>query len=210
MSDQEPDLNAAYALETPEDNRRLYAQWATTYDQTFAERMEYRLPRIVALVLAEVFVGPGPVLDVGAGTGLVAQNMLMRSMFEIDALDISADMLAVAMDKGLYARAIEADLSGPLDLPDETYGAVVSAGTFTHGHVGPDALDELLRVARKGAVFVLSINAAHFEARGFVAKFAALEPVIDRVEHRVVNIYGPGSEAAHQDDQAHIAVFWKR
>ena len=101
MSDQEPDLNAAYALETPEDNRRLYAQWATTYDQTFAERMEYRLPRIVALVLAEVFVGPGPVLDVGAGTGLVAQNMLMRSMFEIDALDISADMLAVAMAKGL-------------------------------------------------------------------------------------------------------------
>ncbi|MDG1168519.1 MAG: class I SAM-dependent methyltransferase [Sulfitobacter sp.] len=210
MSDQEPDLNAAYALETPEDNRRLYAQWATTYDQTFAERMEYRLPRIVALVLAEVFVGPGPVLDVGAGTGLVAQNMLMRSMFEIDALDISADMLAVAMAKGLYARAIEADLSGPLDLPDETYGAVVSAGTFTHGHVGPDALDELLRVARKGAVFVLSINAAHFEARGFAAKFAALEPVIDRVEHRVVNIYGPGAEAAHQDDQAHIAVFWKR
>jgi predicted TPR repeat methyltransferase len=210
MSDQEPDLNAAYALETPEDNRRLYAQWATTYDQTFAERMEYRLPRIVALVLAEVFVGPGPVLDVGAGTGLVAQNMLMRSMFETDALDISADMLAVAMAKGLYARAIEADLSGPLDLPDETYGAVVSAGTFTHGHVGPDALDELLRVARKGAVFVLSINAAHFEARGFAAKFAALEPVIDRVEHRVVNIYGPGAEAAHQDDQAHIAVFWKR
>ena len=210
MSDQEPDLNAAYALETPEDNRRLYAQWATTYDQTFAERMEYRLPRIVALVLAEVFVGPGPVLDVGAGTGLVAQNMLMRSMFEIDALDISADMLAVAMAKGLYARAIEADLSGPLDLPDETYGAVVSAGTFTHGHVGPDALDELLRFARKGAVFVLSINAAHFEARGFAAKFAALEPVIDRVEHRVVNIYGPGAEAAHQDDQAHIAVFWKR
>jgi predicted TPR repeat methyltransferase len=210
MSDQEPDLNAASALETPEDNRRLYAQWATTYDQTFAERMEYRLPRIVALVLAEVFVGPGPVLDVGAGTGLVAQNMLMRSMFEIDALDISADMLAVAMAKGLYARAIEADLSGPLDLPDETYGAVVSAGTFTHGHVGPDALDELLRVARKGAVFVLSINAAHFEARGFAAKFAALEPVIDRVEHRVVNIYGPGAEAAHQDDQAHIAVFWKR
>lgn len=210
MSDQEPDLNAAYALETPEDNRRLYAQWATTYDQTFAERMEYRLPRIVALVLAEVFAGPGPVLDVGAGTGLVAQNMLMRSMFETDSLDISADMLAVAMAKGLYARAIEADLSGPLDLPDETYGAVVSAGTFTHGHVGPDALDELLRVARKGAVFVLSINAAHFEARGFAAKFAALEPVIDRVEHRVVNIYGPGAEAAHQDDQAHIAVFWKR
>ena len=87
---------------------------------------------------------------------------------------------------------------------------MVSAGTFTHGHVGPDALDELLRVARKGAVFVLSINAAHFEARGFAAKFAALEPVIDRVEHRVVNIYGPGAEAAHQDDQAHIAVFWKR
>ncbi|MEW9920071.1 class I SAM-dependent methyltransferase [Marimonas sp. MJW-29] len=210
MPDEKPSLDAAYALETPEDNRRLYADWAETYDDSFAQQMDYRLPRMVALILAEVFQGPGPVLDVGAGTGLVAQNMLMRGMLEIDALDISADMLAVAASKGLYRKTIEADLTGPLDLMDGVYGAVVSAGTFTHGHVGPDALDELLRVARKGAVFVLSINAEHFEARGFAEKFAALAGRIDGLEHREVDIYGAAADAAHAGDKAQITVFTKR
>jgi hypothetical protein len=76
--------------------------------------------------------------------------------------------------------------------------------------VGPDALDELLRVAQSGAMFVLSINAEHFEARGFAAKFALLEPHIEDVEHRMVDIYGPGADQEHQNDRAHIAVFRKR
>ena len=210
MPDKTPDLDAAYALETPEDNRKLYADWAQTYDDSFARTMDYRLPQLVALVLSEVFQGPGPVLDVGAGTGLVAQHMLVPGLLEIDALDISADMLAVAASKGLYRKTIEADLTQTLDIPDATYGAVVSSGTFTHGHVGPAALDELLRVARKGAVFVLSINAEHFTARGFADKFAALEPVLEGLEHRIVDIYGAGADAAHRNDKAHIAVFTKR
>lgn len=210
MTEKAPDLDAAYALETPEDNRRLYADWAQSYDDSFASDMDYRLPQLVALVLSEIFQGPGPVLDVGAGTGLVAQNMLMRGLLKIDALDISPEMLAVAGAKGLYRNLIEGDLTAKLDIPDETYGAIVSSGTFTHGHVGPQALDELLRIAQPGATFVLSINAAHFEARGFADKFAGLEPDIADVEHRIVDIYGAGADDAHKNDKAHIAVFTKR
>ena len=210
MAEEEPNLDAAYALETPEDNRRLYADWAQTYDTGFAANMDYRLPQMVALVLAEVFDGPGPILDVGAGTGLVAEHFPLRAMFEMDALDISPEMLAVAGAKGLYRNTIAADVTVPLDMPDGAYGAVVSSGTFTHGHVGPDALDVLLRVARPGAVFVLSINAAHFEARGFAAKFDALAEQISGLEHRIVDIYGAGADEAHRDDKAHIAVFTKR
>ena len=154
--------------------------------------------------------GIGPILDVGAGTGLLAQHFPLRGVFAMDALDISPDMLAVAAQKGLYRDTIVADLTGPIDVPDEVYGAVVSSGTFTHGHVGPEAFDELMRVAKPGAIFVLAINAAHFEARGFEAKFDALAPEIKDLEHRRVNIYGPGADAAHADDQAVIAVFRKR
>ena len=28
----EPNVHQAYALETPEDSKRLYASWASTYD----------------------------------------------------------------------------------------------------------------------------------------------------------------------------------
>ncbi len=205
----DPDLDAAYALQTPDDNRKLYAQWAGSYDASFATDMNYQLPRLVALVLAEVYQGPGPVLDLGAGTGLVVQNMLMRGTLEIDALDISPQMLATAAAKGFYRQTIEADLTQPLAIADDTYDAIVSSGTFTHGHVGPEALDEVLRIARPGATFVLTINAEHFDARGFTAKFAQLEPAITDLEHRLVNIYGTGVDAEHENDQAHIAIFRK-
>lgn len=119
-------------------------------------------------------------------------------------------MLKVAAAKGLYSKTILADLTKDLAIADASYGAIVSSGTFTHGHVGPDALDALLRVAQQDAVFVLSINGEHFEQRGFATKFAALEPHIRDLEHRIVNIYGPGADAAHRADTAHVSVFYKR
>lgn len=205
-----PDLKAAYALQSPEDNRKLYADWAESYDTGFARDMDYQLPRVVALVLGEVAPAASPVLDVGAGTGLVAQNMMLRERLEVHGLDISADMLRVAAGKGLYDRTIEADLTQPLSLPNETYGAVVSAGTFTHGHVGPDVLDELLRIAQRGAWFVLAINATHFEARDFATKFDSLSDQILRLEHRAIHIYGSAADDAHRNDLAQVAVFQKR
>lgn len=204
-----PDLNQAYALETPDENRALYADWANTYDSSFAAEMDYRLPQIVAMVLAEQ-TPQGPVLDVGAGTGLVAQAFPLSGALEMHALDISSAMLEIAMGKGVYAHAIEADLTQPLAIAPDTYGAVVSSGTFTHGHVGPDALNALLAVAKSDAPFVLSVNAEHFEARGFGAKFAALETVIKDFELREVAIYGAQADPEHRDDTALIAVFRKR
>lgn len=206
----DPDLDAAYALETPDDNRKLYANWAATYDAGFAEDMDYRLPELVGAVLAEVYDGNGPVLDVGAGTGLLAERYARIDQTEMDALDISPDMLRVAGEKNLYRQLIAGDLTGTLDIPDNTYAAIASSGTFTHGHVGPDAFDELLRIAQPGAPLVLSINAEHFQARGFADKFAALAPRIRDLEHKMVQIYGANGDDTHQHDKAHIAVFYKR
>ena len=204
----EPDLDAAYALETPDDNRALYADWAQSYDEAFAKEMAYDLPRHVAETLAEVFAGTGPVLDVGAGTGLLAAHLPERA-WEMDALDISPEMLAVAAGKGLYRHTIVGDLTQRLEMEADSYAAVVSSGTFTHGHVGPDALDELLRVSKPGALFVLSVNAEHFVARGFASKFATLGKAVENLNTRDVAIYGPGADPAHQADRALVGVVRK-
>ena len=39
--DEDLDLNEAYAVETPDDNRDLYGRWATTYESGFATRHAY-------------------------------------------------------------------------------------------------------------------------------------------------------------------------
>lgn len=205
---EKPSLDAAYALETPDDNRALYADWASSYDSGFARDMDYQLPYHVAgLFLASG--AKGPVLDVGAGTGLVGEAIAAHAGYDVDALDLSAEMLAVAASKGVYRATIEGDLTARLPIEDSTYASVISSGTFTHGHVGPDALDELLRVAASGAQFVLSINAEHWDARGFAAKFDELEPHIDAFEVVTVPIYGESAPEDHRDDKGHIAVFRK-
>lgn len=203
-----PDLDAAYALETPEDNRALYRDWAESYDEGFAAAMNYQLPAHVARIFAKLG-GEGPVLDVGAGTGLLAQHLSTLGNWQVDGLDISAEMLETARKKGLYRDTITADLTQALPIETACYAGLASSGTFTHGHVGPDALDELIRVALPGALFCLSVNSEHFQTRGFEAKFKALAEQIEGFALFSVTIYGDGAEASHAEDTAQIVVFRK-
>jgi SAM-dependent methyltransferase len=199
-------LDDAYGLRTPEDARALYRDWAESYDNDFAEAMDYQVPRRVAeLFVEQAGEIDGPVLDVGAGTGLIGAWLAQLGVSEVHGLDISPEMLGVAMRRGCYARVIEADLTAPLALADDTYAGLVSAGTFTHGHVGPDAFDELVRIARAGALFVLAINAEVFESAGFAEKLAGLEITGLRLHDEP--IYGPGADPEHRGDIVRIAVF---
>lgn len=213
--DEEHDLEGAYALETPEDSVRLYRGWAATYDDDFAHRRDYRYPASVAAhFAAQATEAHGPVLDVGCGTGLVGEALAAAGGWALDGLDISPEMLEAARAKGVYRRLVAGDLTRRLDLPDAGYGGVVSAGTFTHGHVGPDALAELMRVARPGALCVLGVNEEHYVARGFADAFDMLAEAgaITPPETPRARIYGEADRArdAHSDDCALLVTFRRR
>lgn len=209
MSDEKhPTLEDAYSLQTPEDSKDLYRQWAETYDESFSRAFDYLLPQHVAERYSEK-EGESPILDVGAGTGLVAKALKVHGRYSIEGLDISQEMLAIAKTQNLYDAYIEGDLTKNLELPDNTYGGVISAGTFTHGHVGPDAIDELLRISQPDAQFVLAVNAKHFEANGFGAKFSSLHRSIHDFDIVTRNIYGPTAQKRHLNDLSHIVSFKK-
>ncbi|MFT4825463.1 MAG: ubiquinone/menaquinone biosynthesis C-methylase UbiE [Halioglobus sp.] len=205
-------LSDAYAVETPEDSLRVYREWAETYDSEFASTRGYSYPRALAELFAgEANLDDSPVLDVGAGTGLVAQALVELYAGPVDAIDISTEMLEVSRGKGVYRELIEADLTAELPLEDARYGGIVSAGTFTHGHVGPAALLEILRVSRTGALFCLGINATAFDKYGFGSAFAALQArgAISPLEF-VETKYYDCADDEHADDSAYTAVFRKR
>lgn len=210
MSQKTPDLHSAYALKSPDDSRRLYAEWAGDYDQGFAAREDYQLH----IHTARAFVaqgGQGPVLDVGAGTGLCGMALCDLGVGPIDATDISGEMLAQAMRKDVYRDAIVADINEGIHVPRESYSGIVSSGTFTHGHVGPDAIDELLRIARHGAQFALSINTEFFRDAGFAEKLRQLERdrKITHLKLHEVKIYGDLAVGPNKDDTAYVALMEK-
>ncbi|WP_425040372.1 class I SAM-dependent DNA methyltransferase [Primorskyibacter sp. S187A] len=199
--DKTPGLKNAYALQTPEDSKRLYADWAETYDADFADASDYRLPEAVARQYA-ARGGAGPVLDLGAGTGLVGQWLKALGVEAVDGTDISREMLDVAAARGCYRRLFESDLTQALNVPDAAYAGAVSAGTFTNGHVGPDALEEVLRVIAPGGHVVFSVNAVHWEAQGFGATLDRLGTRIAATEKEDIAIYGPQASGAHAADRA--------
>ena len=168
----EPGLESAYALRTEEDTKRLYRNWAESYDQDFVAGAAYRHPEIVARRY-RALGGLWPCLDVGCGTGAVAAHMGPKAL--IDGLDLSPEMLAVARRKRLYRALIEANLKEPLPLDDAAYAGLVSSGTFTHGHVGAEALPELIRILRPGGLAVFTVKSDLWEGLGFADALRALE-----------------------------------
>lgn len=208
MTDKTDDLEAAYALKTPEDSVRYYRDWAARYDRDFAAGMDYRGPEVVAAAFATLG-GMGPVLDIGAGTGLVAEALARAGIGPVDGIDISAEMLAVAAAKGLYRQTIRADLTLPLPIRNSVYSGLISAGTFTHGHVGPEAFDELLRIAAPGALFAVTVHSGVYSSGGFARYFAALGDRISAFRAEPFRIYGPEAAGAHADDTGWIVSFRK-
>ena len=207
----EQDLKGALGLTGPEACLAYYRDWAANYDSGFATEMQYLLPAHVAAAFLGAR-GQGPVLDVGAGTGLLAEALRQMGVTDpIDAVDFSVEMLERAAEKRIYAGLFQADITKPLNLP-RRYGGIVSSGTFTAGHVGPEALPNLLSVARPQAQFALSINRRVWTSAGFDAALdtlAAQKRITDL--HLIeVEVYGAAAaalDAEHAADRAMIALF---
>lgn len=153
-------LDAVYAANGPQDIARLYDAWAGSYDSDMA-RAGYRHPAIATALLARHLPrGSGPILDAGAGTGLVGEWLGILGYPQVEALDISEGMLAIARAKGVYQRLHIGLLGAELPLPGDRFAGLVCAGVLTTGHVGAEALPGLLAVTRPGGVLVLTVKEA--------------------------------------------------
>ena len=92
------------------------------------------------------------ILDVGAGTGLVGENLRGRGYTHIDALDISQEMLDVTKEKDIYSKLICAALGDePVsEIATGEYDGLISSGAFTEGHIGPGGFREVVRQVKPG------------------------------------------------------------
>jgi len=202
-------LQRAYNLGAPDTHIEFYRDFAESYDTTFAASLGYIYPAGIVRVLAGQQRPQGAILDVGCGTGLVAAAIREADPAAvIDGVDISPDMLEKARLKGDYRDLMEADLTADHGHIPTDYAAIVSAGLFTFGHLGPDVIADMVSLCRPGAVAALGVNSIFYAEQGFQGVLDGLEGdgLISSVALHEVPIYD-GRDAAHEKDTAMILGF---
>ena len=172
------------------DNQQLadrYDRWATQYDADH-DGWEWIGPAKAVEQLRDLGA-ISTVLDAGCGTGRVG-----------------VELAATGWETARHERLVQASLT-ELPLEDGSVDAVIATGVFTHGHVGPEAFPELLRVVRPGGWVVITCRsevwaelepaAADHEAAGRWSLHQRTAP----------ESFHPGKDV--QDDQLQSVVTWQ-
>lgn len=168
-------LSEAYDTEDHRSQLAFYAKWAADYDQQMVE-LQYSSPRILCdLILQYLPNSQANILDVGCGTGLTVKALFEVGYTDIHGLDLSQDMINVASRRDFYQSLNVADVKQPLEYPDAQFDAVISSGTFTHGHVGAEPLNELLRILKPDGILACTVHQDLWQAKGFEASFSNFE-----------------------------------
>ncbi len=168
-------VDEAYRIEDEASMVDFYRKWAEDYDRQMLQVLQYVSPTEIARLLAAHLPDrDSEIFDVGCGTGLTCSYLATAGYGNLDGIDLSPDMVRVAAERGIYRELIVGDLNQPLERDDASYDGVVSSGTFTHGHVGPEPLGELFRILRPGGILACTVHQDLWQSMGFATRFEQL------------------------------------
>ncbi|CAH3144796.1 unnamed protein product [Porites lobata] len=166
-----------------EEVRNLYDKWAADYDKETAKAGScYRKPLAECLdaALKEAFPNTLKdqlkILDAGAGTGMTGIELHKLGYTDIQALDISQEMLNIAKEKGVpYKRFVCTPLTEQSIEEFETgeFDALISAGVLVKAHVRPAAFVEIIRMVKTGGLVCFSLR--YNEVDDYQPKMTELE-----------------------------------
>ena len=114
------------------------------------------------------------IFDAGCGTGLVGLELKKFGFKNFHGADLSQKLLNT-IPSNLYKKLLKSDLNKPIEVENNFYGGVMCVGTFTFGHVKPNALDEFIRITKPGGLICFTINEGIHEEYGFDKKIISLK-----------------------------------
>jgi len=146
-------------MKTPDQNikqnRSLFDDWAKTYDLPL---LQFWMRRFHKPVLRELKLTPETkILDISCGTGELLKRFEGKA--ELYGIDISEEMLKVAKIKlGAKANLQTGDVHN-LPFEDNYFDYTLSTEAFHHYYDQRKALQEMVRVTKKGGkVIITDIN----------------------------------------------------
>ncbi|XP_063714081.1 uncharacterized protein LOC134841925 [Symsagittifera roscoffensis] len=166
-----------YTAKSASEELEYYEKTAREYEDDFFKKMKYSGPEACMQSLLECEQKHGfhiprdcKVIDVGAGTGL-SGLALRRAGFtgQIDALEPSENMYALALEKNLYTQWYK-DLIYPdkeTTVPAASYELVISVGVFNTRSTTSGCLPEVVRMAKSGGYLSILFNKHYWDQGGF-------------------------------------------
>ena len=164
-----------YKIKTSEQLLKYYQDWTNNnkYNKDMVD-WNYTAPQETVSVLKKYAFNKNlKILDAGCGTGLVGIELKKCGYSNIEGVDFSQDMLDL-VPQDIYKKIEKVDLNKPLKFKANMYDVVMCVGTFTYGHVKPQALDELIRITRNGGFICFTKNGGIYEEYGFDKKIKEL------------------------------------
>jgi SAM-dependent methyltransferase len=190
--------------ESSQELADIYDNWADDYERRILS-YGYSTPAVAAGFFGR-YVRPedGPVLDAGAGSGLMGEVLAPLGYGGLVGIDLSREMLELARRKGVYKDLRQMELGGRLDFPDDAFGSVVSTGVFAAGHAPPGSFDDLIRVTRPGGLVVFGVRTDVYLEGGFKEKQDALEK---EGRWQLLEATDPFSHLRFEDPELKVRVF---
>ena len=190
-------IRRARSIAGADEARELYAAWAHHYDDdVFGTLQVTGSARVAELLAGHLAQQQSPaILDAGCGTGAVGELLHGMGFRLIDGIDISPQMLEIARQKAVYRSLIEADLNLPFQTAQQGYDAVVSAGTFVHGHVGKAGFALLAGLLGTGGLMVCAIADTVWSKGGFDRLLDSLQ--MDTLSHDLEAVLPGGAADVH-------------
>lgn len=182
-------LDQAYHVPEGGDTRRLYSEWAETYERELSDN-GYVTPQRIAAALAKFTKDPAaPLLDYGCGTGMSGEALRAAGFSTIDGVDVTAEMLDIARAKNIYRTITLADPAKPAPVTPGAYPMIAAIGVIGIGAAPLSLFDELMHALPKGGLFALSFNDHALEHPEYEAKVN--EWVDSAAARLLMREYGP-------------------
>lgn len=173
--------------------RALFDDYAPKFDRHLTKNLAYRGPDLIADALRRACSEQtrdyrfGLTLDLGCGTGLMAQA-LDGVCASIEGVDLSPGMLEKAEKTGLYEALHEGELVSFLsDRATAEADLVVAADVFVYMAALDAAFRETHRVLERGGLFAFTVQA--HEGEGFIlgedARYAHSETYVRELAEAV-------------------------
>ena len=130
----------------------LFDQYAPHFEFSLVGKLDYKIPTLLARMTQGSY---NSLLDLGCGTGLVAEAFHGRAM-EMTGVDISPEMIKVAAAKNIYSHLHVREVQTFLDVHEKKHDIIICADVLIYMADIEMLFNSISRSLRKDGIYGFS------------------------------------------------------